>query len=119
MARLGGSGYGRLRWSFARPDNGLCYRFIHPEEFTTVKFYLRMEAVNIAQFLEDCEDLSTIRGGALLLLDSPRRLAQKFPLLKEISLGGSQALFEFDASPDEASQLRNDAERMLASDSDL
>jgi hypothetical protein len=85
-----------------------------------LKFYLRMEAVNIAQFISDCEDLSTIRGGGLLLLDSPRRLATKFPRLEQISGGGSWALFEFEAATaEEAEQIRNDSEVLFNEDRDL
>jgi hypothetical protein len=85
-----------------------------------VKFYLRMEAVNIQQFIADCEDLSTVRGGGLLLLDSPHRLKKKFPRLEPVSVGGSSGLFEFDASDvGEAEQMRDDAEAFFNSDPEL
>jgi hypothetical protein len=85
-----------------------------------VKFYLRMEAVNIQQFIADCEDLSTVRGGGLLLLDSPHRLKKKFPLLSPLSVGGSSGLFEFDASTaEEAGKIRNEAESFFNSDPQL
>ncbi len=37
-------------------------------------YYLRIEAVNLAHFVYDTNDLATVRGGALLLLRAPARL---------------------------------------------
>jgi len=33
-------------------------------------FYLRIEAVNLSHFINDTNDLSTTRGGSLLLLEA-------------------------------------------------
>src|SRR5882672_11540855 len=79
-----------------------------------------MEAVNIHQFISDCEDLSTVRGGGLLLLDSPHRLKRKFSLLEPITVGGSSGLFEFNAAgEEEAGKLRDDAESFFNADPQL
>ncbi|MFA5924200.1 MAG: hypothetical protein WC856_23385 [Methylococcaceae bacterium] len=37
-------------------------------------FYLRVEAVNLSHFINDTNDLSTIRGGSLLLLEAMKKV---------------------------------------------
>ena len=39
-------------------------------------FLLRMEGVNLSNFVFDTQDLSTIRGGGLLLLDAALRVEE-------------------------------------------
>lgn len=65
------------------------------------KFYIRVEAVNIANFVYDTHDISTIRGGSYLLLDAIEGLKDEFQgQLHPISTAASQGLFWADASDD-------------------
>jgi len=60
-------------------------------------YYLRVEAVNLDNFVYDTNDISTIRGGSFLLLDSVNSLAidNDFKkLLRKISTGASTGLFQ-------------------------
>jgi len=59
-------------------------------------YYLRIEAVNLNNFVYDTNDISTIRGGSFLLLDIVNRLESAHDLnglLKKISTGASAGLF--------------------------
>jgi hypothetical protein len=38
------------------------------------EYYLRLEGVNLANFVYDTQDLSTVRGGSLILLDGVKWL---------------------------------------------
>jgi hypothetical protein len=58
-----------------------------------------MEGVNLSNFVYDTKDLSTIRGGGLLLLNSVREVQERFNL-DPISTGASSGLFEFEATVD-------------------
>jgi hypothetical protein len=58
----------------------------------TRQVFLRMESVNLSTFVEDTQDLSTIRGGSLLLLRAVERVQEKFRL-DPISTGASAGLF--------------------------
>ena len=77
-----------------------------------MKYYLRIEGVNLANFLADTQDLSTIRGGGLLLLRSVKWVEdvvkKEFPdiHLQAISTGASNGLFSFDADENGADKLR-------------
>lgn len=58
---------------------------------------LRVEAVNLAQCIDDTEDLSTRRGGSLMLLQAIESLASTEgigPLLRPVKTGASAGLFE-------------------------
>ena len=58
------------------------------------QWYLRMEAVNLGNFVYDTEDLSTIRGGGHLLLSAVNTVAAKHKeSLEKISSGASVGLF--------------------------
>ncbi|MEO8382168.1 MAG: hypothetical protein ABI779_21080 [Acidobacteriota bacterium] len=76
--------------------------------------YVRMEAVNLFNFVEDVHDLSTIRGGSFLLLDAVLEVEQEFHL-RRISSGASAGLFTI-ASERPAAELRRDIERFLHRD---
>jgi hypothetical protein len=58
----------------------------------TQRVFLRMEGMNMSTFVEDTQDLSTIRGGSLLLLRAVERVKEKFSL-DPISTGASAGLF--------------------------
>lgn len=61
--------------------------------------YLRVEGVNLRNFLEDTQDLSTIRGGSLLLLHAVNELGRQTfcgVTLKPVSTGASVGLYAFD-----------------------
>jgi len=83
------------------------------------EYYLRMEGVNLGNFVYDTHDLSTIRGGGLLLLESPCKIRDKIKskyniTLEEISTGASSGLFRFDVEKDEdAKEVRLLVENLL------
>ncbi len=80
--------------------------------------YVRIEGVNLDNFVYDVHDLSTIRGGSFLLLDAVRRVQERFGLT-EISTGASSGFFTAPAGDGAAGAdaLRGEIERFL-SDSD-
>jgi hypothetical protein len=80
-------------------------------------FLLRIEAVNLANFIYDTTDLSTIRGGGLLLLECARDLPKTLPNLEleVISTGASKGTFSFEAAGEqEADEKRREVERCLS-----
>lgn len=67
-----------------------------------MRYYLRVEGVNLDNFLYDTQDLSTIRGGGLLLLNAINEIEKKWKSeLEPISTGASSGLFEFKTGCDE------------------
>src|SRR3989338_4755458 len=82
------------------------------------KYYLRMEGVNLSNFVYDTQDLSTVRGGGLLLLGAVTRIQDKFSVLKSISTGASSGLFYFEADDDGLS-LKNKVIKYLNDDPQL
>src|SRR6266850_5757832 len=80
------------------------------------KFYLRLEGVNISNYVFDTKDLSTIRGGGLILLNSIKDVENEFNQLNFISTGASSGLFEFEASQEEAGNLVRDIRHFLNND---
>jgi hypothetical protein len=66
-------------------------------------FLLRIDAVNFSSFIYDTSDISTIRGGGLLLLDAPQALSHIAGLSKIYS-GASAALFKFSAPDAKAAE---------------
>lgn len=80
------------------------------------ELFVRVEGVNLGNFIEDVHDLSTIRGGSFLLLEAVDRVQQHFHL-EAISTGASSGFF---AGPDgDAEKLRTDVEAFLGSDEQL
>lgn len=101
------------------------------------QYYLRIEAANLGNFLDDTTDLSTIRGAGLMLLDAiglldlgedpgHKQLAHdigKLNALRDdltkagwcrISKGASSGLFSFNAENDhDAERLRHEIERFF------
>lgn len=80
-------------------------------------YYLKIEGINLVNFVYDTNDLSTIRGGGLLLLDMPDfvRKEIKTTKLEEISLGASSGFFAFEAHDDQAASLVQDEVKALLS----
>ena len=65
-------------------------------------FLLRLEGVNHSSIIHDTDDLSTRRGGGLMLLNAAAQLKSKLPeslseKLTEIATGASVGLFQFTA----------------------
>jgi len=85
------------------------------------EFYLRVEAVNLDNFISDTKDISTIRGGGLLLLDAPEKIATAFSnRLTVISRGASSGLYSFEADdPEAARQFCDDVLCTLRQDTQL
>jgi hypothetical protein len=84
-------------------------------------YYLRIEGVNLDNFVFDTNDLSTIRGGGLLLLNLPQRVEGILPKetikLKPITQGASWGLFRFQAVDDKThTDIVNDIHKVLESD---
>jgi hypothetical protein len=73
------------------------------------KFYLRIEGVNLNNFVYETQDLSTIRGGSLLLLQAAKDVQSNVAGLKEISTGASIGLFSFKAEDDDEAKAKRDA----------
>lgn len=73
-----------------------------------------MEGVNLAHFIEDTNDLSTIRGGGLLLLQSVEEVKKKFFSGQDetISTGASSGLFRF-TSDDDGENKRQEVDAFL------
>jgi hypothetical protein len=77
----------------------------------TGPFLLRIEGVNLNSFVYDTQNLSTIRGGSLLLLDEVEGIGTTYPELTPISTGASAGLFRVQDGVDAqqiAAKLRND-----------
>ena len=81
-------------------------------------YYLRVEAVNLGNFIYDTQDLSTVRGASLVLLDMVENLTTKYyEKLKRISTGASTGLFSFEADGDDpAESFRREVEDDLKKD---
>lgn len=75
-------------------------------------YLLRIEGVNLRSVIWDTDDLSTRRGGGLLLLDAVKQFAETVPeparsRLLPMATGASIGLFTFDATEDEATAIGN------------
>ncbi len=82
-------------------------------------YYLRVEAVNLGNFVYDVQDLSTVRGGGLLLLHAIEALRVD-KRLNAISTGASSGLFWFTADGyEEAVTLRDEVAGHMRADLDL
>jgi len=80
-------------------------------------YYLRMEGANLANVIGDTQDLSTIRGGGLLLLHAVKEAKEWLPHLHEISTGASAGLFSFTAADKEgAGKVRDELEKKFKED---
>jgi hypothetical protein len=79
-------------------------------------YYLRLEAVNLGNFIFDTNDLSTLRGGGLLLLRAVDNVQSRFRELTPISTGASSGLFEFDADENTAESVKQKVSDFLSND---
>jgi hypothetical protein len=83
-------------------------------------FYIRVEAVNLSNFIFDTTDLSTVRGGGLLLLAAIDKIKTRFNQLEPISTGASSGLFSFTVSSlEEAKALQQQVVNFLSKDKRL
>lgn len=87
-----------------------------------MEFYLRVEGVNLANFIYDTMDLSTTRGGGLLLLEAINQIQAEFEPkehfgFQAISTGASSGLFSFNATGLEtAKELQQQVAKFLNND---
>jgi hypothetical protein len=68
-----------------------------------INYYLRVEAVNFAYFIDDTDKIQPMRGGSYLLLESIDRLAGQTIngiTLNKIMTGASIGLFSFERADD-------------------
>lgn len=83
-------------------------------------FYLRVEGVNLSNFVFDNQELSTIRGGSFLLLDAIAEVRTHFEgkgIAEVISGGASSGLFQLNVSDMMAAKkLRDDVREFLSTD---
>ncbi|ETX00093.1 hypothetical protein [Candidatus Entotheonella palauensis] len=83
-----------------------------------MNYYLQIEGVNLANFVYDTNDLSTVRGGSFLLLDAAKIIGDIFKdVLKPISTGASLGLFQFQAAEGDA--VRDEVKRILSTHDQL
>lgn len=79
---------------------------------TPSPWLLRVEGVNLYRFVFDTRDLSTIRGGGLLMLEAGRRLRNRltktFPgtTFEDVSSGASSCILAFNADRRTACSIR-------------
>lgn len=88
------------------------------------KFYLRMEGVNLNNFVYEFQDLNVIRGGGLMLLQAVEKaeavLGGCCESVLSVSKGASVGLFECTVRDGvDADSLRGVVENALHSDSDF
>ncbi len=91
-------------------------------------YYLRVEGVNLDNFVYDSSNLASIWGGGLLLLDAIERVAKELKTMigeeavHPISTGASSGLFKLelpDRQPADIQKVRQDLIRFLHQDSQL
>jgi hypothetical protein len=79
--------------------------------------YIQVEGVNLDPFILDTEDLSTIRGGGLLLLDAIHDVQKNFFNASDgedvLSTGASVGLFRFKGDDEAADRVVRDIRRHL------
>ncbi len=80
-----------------------------------LRVLLRVEGVNLSTFIDDTADLSTMRGASLTLLRTIDAIRETLPGARCLSQGASAGLFEIKVEgQDQARQIRDDLERLLA-----
>ena len=83
------------------------------------KYLLRIEGVNLSNFVDDAQDLSTIRGGGLILLNAIRRLSSTLGTFEQVSTGASSGLFEVEVDSDKLCYVKNQVTKSLREDKKL
>ncbi|MCP4164945.1 MAG: hypothetical protein GY759_03505 [Chloroflexi bacterium] len=69
------------------------------------KYFMQVEAVNLAHVVLDSQDISTIRGGSFMLLDAVESMEQAFSdRLQLVTIAASQGLFSFESSAENVSE---------------
>lgn len=67
---------------------------------------IKVEAINIHDFVYGVQDLSAVRGGSLMLLDMPERfgewLTKTFANTRKLTAGASKAVFHVDTAKDQS-----------------
>lgn len=81
------------------------YMLADKSNHSAEKRLVRVAACNFSETIFDTDDLSTIRGGSLLLLEFPKKLLEKFDNVQEIAAGASELLFITAASEDEIDKV--------------
>jgi hypothetical protein len=69
-------------------------------ESKSQEWYLRIEAVNLDHSIYDTHDISTIRGGSFMLLETVNTLDSKIPQLKKEVAGASVGIYGFTSYDD-------------------
>ncbi len=89
-------------------------------------YYLRVEGVNLANFVDDSSDLAAIRGGGLLLLNAidqiEKELERTLPgkdTVKTISKGASWGLFRLNLDREKPAWVRSAIVDYLNKDANL
>ncbi|MBK7931772.1 MAG: hypothetical protein IPJ98_31110 [Bryobacterales bacterium] len=92
------------------------------EEQKSMRFHLRIDAVNLnSNAVGDCQQLSVLRGGGLLLLNAVAQIPiqartwRDFPVLNRISGGSSSLLCWFEADQEDLPSMRTRLEEFLNS----
>jgi hypothetical protein len=76
-------------------------------------YLLRIEGVNLDSFVYDTQNLSTVRGGGLALLNAVDWVAERFRL-EPVTTGASAGIFRFEADgPDAAESVRAEVATFL------
>lgn len=79
--------------------------------------YLRLEGVNLSNFIDDTKDLSTIRGGGLLLLEAVEQIKKHFGF-RAVTTGASSGIFVLPVAADPR-ERREAVAQFLVQDRDL
>lgn len=79
----------------------------------TQQYCLRIEAVNLDHAIYDTHDISTIRGGSFILLDTVNSLHNKTPVLQPEATGASAGLFLFSCHENEKEKILVTVEKEL------
>jgi len=78
------------------------------------RYSLRVEGVNLGNVLDDTDDLSTRRGGGLMLLNAAAQfhgmLESRIPTLTRVAIGASIGLFTFEAEGADLPRIRGAVE---------
>ncbi len=78
------------------------------------RYYLRVDAVNLKNFVYDTNDISTIRGGSLILLEAIKSLREQFSAkLDSISTAASMGIFVIRNDAPEKDELQEIANEVL------